>query len=194
MNRHTLQRLGAFAFAACALGLPFSAPAQTAPAPAANSANTFTNPLLDVGPDPWVISYKGFYYYMNSMGRNVTIWKTADMTDLRHAEKKVVFQPEPGHPWSRATAPGSKVGAGYFTVANQGSTPDRLVSVSSAFSEKAEMHETTTENGVSRMRPIAGGTVNQTIAATICAAGTVRSRIRRPTGTIIAPPMPCSSR
>ena len=44
------------------------------------------------------------------------------------------------------------------------------------------------------MRPIAGGTVNQTIAATICAAGTVRSRIRRPTGTIIAPPMPCSSR
>ena len=62
-----------------------------------------------------------------------------------------------GHPWSRATAPGSKVGAGYFTVANQGSTPDRLVSVSSAFSEKAEMHETSTENGVSRMRPIAGG-------------------------------------
>ncbi|MFL1876661.1 copper chaperone PCu(A)C [Hansschlegelia beijingensis] len=61
------------------------------------------------------------------------------------------------NPWSRATATGAKVGAGYFTLTNQGSTPDRLVSVSSDFSEKAEMHETTTENGVSRMRPISGG-------------------------------------
>ncbi|MFJ5488746.1 copper chaperone PCu(A)C [Hansschlegelia beijingensis] len=61
------------------------------------------------------------------------------------------------NPWSRATAAGAKVGAGYFTLTNQGSTPDRLVSVSSDFSEKAEMHETTTENGVSRMRPIPGG-------------------------------------
>ncbi|MBB3971507.1 copper chaperone PCu(A)C [Hansschlegelia beijingensis] len=61
------------------------------------------------------------------------------------------------NPWSRATASGAKVGAGYFTLTNHGATPDRLVSVSSGFSEKAEMHETTTENGVSRMRPIPDG-------------------------------------
>ena len=44
------------------------------------------------------------------------------------------------------------------------------------------------------MRPMVGGTVNQTIAATMRALGTLRSRISRPTGTIMAPPRPCSTR
>ena len=44
------------------------------------------------------------------------------------------------------------------------------------------------------MRPITGGTVNQTIAAISCVAGTLRSRISRPTGSIIAPPRPCRIR
>ena len=44
------------------------------------------------------------------------------------------------------------------------------------------------------MRPITGGTVNQTMADTICAGATERSRISRPTGTIIAPPRPCKTR
>ncbi len=44
------------------------------------------------------------------------------------------------------------------------------------------------------MRPMAGGTVNQTMAATMRSGGTLRSRIRRPTGTIMAPPRPCSTR
>ncbi len=63
-------------------------------------ANTFANPLLDSGPDPWVVWWKGFYYYSNSTGQDLTLLKTADITDLRHAEKKVVWTPEPGHPWS----------------------------------------------------------------------------------------------
>ena len=62
--------------------------------------NTFTNPLLETGPDPWVIWWKGFYYYSNSSGTNLTLRKTRDITDLKHAEKKVVWTPEPGHEWS----------------------------------------------------------------------------------------------
>ena len=62
---------------------------------------TFTNPLLDSGPDPWVVYWKGFYYYMNSTGDNLTIRKTADLTALRDAAKTVVWTPEPGHAWSR---------------------------------------------------------------------------------------------
>jgi GH43 family beta-xylosidase len=73
-------------------------PSQT-PAPATQT--TFTNPLLDNGPDPWVIWYKGFYFYSNSSGSNLTLRKTDDITDLRHAEKKIVWTPEPGHPWSK---------------------------------------------------------------------------------------------
>jgi GH43 family beta-xylosidase len=47
-----------------------------------------------------VIWWKGFYYYSNSTGTNLTLRKTADITDLRHAEKKAVWTPEPGHEWS----------------------------------------------------------------------------------------------
>ncbi len=62
---------------------------------------TFTNPLLETGPDPWVVWWKGYYYYSNTTGINLTLRKTKDITDLRDAETKVVWTPEPGHPWSK---------------------------------------------------------------------------------------------
>lgn len=77
-------------------------PAHTqAQAPAAGQAgDTFRNPLLPAGPDPWVISYKGTYYYMNTTGTNLTIWATPDITDLRHARKRVVWTPPATGPYS----------------------------------------------------------------------------------------------
>jgi len=66
----------------------------------ATPADTFTNPLLETGPDPWVVWWKGFYYYSNTTGTNLTLRKTADITDLRHAEAKPVWTPEPGQQWS----------------------------------------------------------------------------------------------
>src|SRR5437868_4861619 len=60
---------------------------------AAASANTFTNPVLPSGPDPWIIYRDGFYYYMNSTGSNLTIWKTRSVADLHNAEKRVVWTP-----------------------------------------------------------------------------------------------------
>ena len=42
--------------------------------------------------------------------------------------------------------------------------------------------------------PIRAGTVSQASALRISDFGTERSRISRPTGTIIAPPRPCSAR
>src|SRR5271170_6293090 len=65
------------------------------------SSATFPHPLLPVGPDPWVITHNGFYYYMNSTGSNLTIWKTRDITDLAHAEKKIVWTPPATGPYSR---------------------------------------------------------------------------------------------
>ncbi|RUZ41237.1 copper chaperone PCu(A)C, partial [Mesorhizobium sp. M7A.F.Ca.US.003.02.1.1] len=64
---------------------------------------------------------------------------------------------EIGHPWSRATPAGAKVAGGYFTITNKGSAPDRLVSISSDVSEKAELHEMGVKDGVMTMRPVAGG-------------------------------------
>ncbi len=55
--------------------------------------STFTNPLLPSGADPWTVYHNGYYYYTNSTGNNITLWKTKNMADLNTAEKKVVWTP-----------------------------------------------------------------------------------------------------
>ena len=82
-------------FVSCALVIALACGPAVAFGGAQTSSRTgtFTNPLLPSGPDPWVIAYNGFYYYMNTTGTNLTIWKTQDITDLAHAEKKVVWRP-----------------------------------------------------------------------------------------------------
>lgn len=67
----------------------------------AAAAETFTNPLLPSGPDPWSIYREGFYYYMHTTGTNLTIWKTRDLADLKTAEKKVVWTPPASGPYSK---------------------------------------------------------------------------------------------
>ncbi|MER9677833.1 copper chaperone PCu(A)C [Mesorhizobium sp. M0184] len=64
---------------------------------------------------------------------------------------------EIGHPWSRATPAGAKVAGGYFTITNTGSAADRLLSITSDISAKAELHEMGVSNGVMTMRPVTGG-------------------------------------
>jgi GH43 family beta-xylosidase len=66
----------------------------------AQSSGTFLNPVLPSGPDPWVIFHDGFYYYMNSTGNNLTIWKTRSIADLKTAEKHVVWTPPETGPYS----------------------------------------------------------------------------------------------
>lgn len=87
MTKSLLMKLSRLAF--LALVLTASALTQTA---------TFTNPLLPSGADPWVIYHEGFYYYMNTTGKNLTIWKTPDITDLKSAEKKIVWRPPEAGP------------------------------------------------------------------------------------------------
>ena len=82
-------------------GAQSTAPSATqAVAQPAASGDTFTNPLLPSGADPWVLVWKGNYFYMNTTQRTLTVWKTRDLGDLRDAQKKVVWTPEVGQPWS----------------------------------------------------------------------------------------------
>ena len=60
-------------------------------------------------------------------------------------------------PWSRATPKGAKVAAGYLTIKNTGTDPDRLVSVTSPAAGKSEIHEMSMDKGVMKMRPVPGG-------------------------------------
>jgi len=59
--------------------------------------------------------------------------------------------------WSRATPGGAKTGAGYLTIENKGSAPDRLVAVSGDVAGKIEVHEMAVNNGVMTMRPLEQG-------------------------------------
>ena len=53
--------------------------------------NTFTNPLLPSGADPWAIYHKGNYYYIKSGANAITLMRTPDITDLKNAEKKIIW-------------------------------------------------------------------------------------------------------
>ena len=61
--------------------------------------------------------------------------------------------------WSRATPNGAKIGTGYFTIENKGTTADKLIGVSGDISDKIEVHEMSMNNGVMKMRPVDGGLV-----------------------------------
>ncbi len=64
---------------------------------------------------------------------------------------------EIGHPWSRATPPGAKVGGGYATFTNDGDTADTLVAATISVADKTEIHEMSVKDGVMTMRPVEGG-------------------------------------
>ncbi len=60
-------------------------------------------------------------------------------------------------PGARATPKGASEGAGYMTITNNGTTPDRVTCVSSDASARCVIHRMTMENGVMKMRPVEGG-------------------------------------
>jgi len=56
-------------------------------------------------------------------------------------------------PWTRATPPGAKVGAGYMKITGSGAA-DRLVGASSPAAAKVELHVTEKKGDVMRMREV----------------------------------------
>jgi copper(I)-binding protein len=60
-------------------------------------------------------------------------------------------------PWARATPKGASSAAGYMTITNKGSDPDRVSCVSSDASAQCQIHSMTMDNGVMKMRPVEGG-------------------------------------
>lgn len=54
---------------------------------------TFQNPLLLHGPDPWVFQKGDTYYLTHSTGNSLKIYRTKNMSKLGEAESKVVWTP-----------------------------------------------------------------------------------------------------
>ncbi len=75
-----------------------STPAPIPPPPA---ANTFANPVLPSGPDPWIMQQGSNYFYTHTLGNRLSLWKTNKVTELRNATPVPI--------WSApATGPNSK--------------------------------------------------------------------------------------
>ena len=60
-------------------------------------------------------------------------------------------------PWTRATPKGASSGAGYLTVTNSGTAPDRLSCTGTDVAAQCQIHTMSMENGVMKMRPVEGG-------------------------------------
>lgn len=57
----------------------------------------FENPIIGDGADPWIVRHSdGYYYYTQTTGNNITLWKSKTITGLQNAESKVVWTPEEG--------------------------------------------------------------------------------------------------
>ena len=64
-------------------------PVDTTPA----NNNTFTNPLLSSGPDPWTARKNGYYYYTQTSGNKIALWKTQKIEDLKKVVPVTVWTP-----------------------------------------------------------------------------------------------------
>jgi hypothetical protein len=58
--------------------------------------------------------------------------------------------------WSRATAPGARIAAGYMVLLNKAAAPDRLIGASSPSAERVETHVHIRDGDVMRMREVKG--------------------------------------
>ena len=74
-------------------GAPIVPPVITPP----SIEKTFVNPLIN-GADPWVIRKDGFYYYLQTLGNRIAIWKTAAISKLGIAPNTEVFRAVAGTP------------------------------------------------------------------------------------------------
>jgi periplasmic copper chaperone A len=82
----------------------------------------------------------------------VTLVAAAPNDHAHHASPIAIERP-----WARATPPGAQTGAAYLTIVNHSTEPDVLVSASSPAAARVEFHQTTTTDGVMKMRPATSG-------------------------------------
>jgi GH43 family beta-xylosidase len=62
---------------------------------------TFTNPLLPSGADPYSFYKDGYYYYTNTLGNRIGLWKTKSIADLKNATYKTIYTPPAGTMYSK---------------------------------------------------------------------------------------------
>lgn len=62
-------------------------------------------------------------------------------------------------PWARASIGTDRPSAAFMVITNGGGTDDRLTAVTTEIAGKAELHKTSMDNGVMKMREVEGGII-----------------------------------
>ncbi|HEX5024065.1 MAG TPA: glycoside hydrolase family 43 protein [Agriterribacter sp.] len=62
---------------------------------------TFTNPLLPSGADPFSFYKDGYYYYTHTLGNRLAVWKTKNLSGLKTAPEKTIYTPPAGTLYSK---------------------------------------------------------------------------------------------
>ena len=100
--------------------------------------------------------------WLTAAGAALSLLATPLVARGRHAATLHLAEP-----WTRPTPPAAPAGAGYLTITNTGSEPDRLLGGTSPAVREVQIHQMKLMDGIMRMRPVAGGLV-------IPAGGSVR--------------------
>lgn len=66
----------------------------------ATAQETYTNPILDYGADPWMIKHEGWYYMTFTTATNITILRSKSIVEWGGAESKLAFEPPDGEAYS----------------------------------------------------------------------------------------------
>lgn len=64
-------------------------------------AQTFTNPLLPSGADPYVCYKDGYYYYTHTTGNRIDLWKTKNLALLKDAAHRTIWTPPANTAYSK---------------------------------------------------------------------------------------------
>src|SRR4051812_40036657 len=64
-------------------------------------AQTFTNPLLPSGADPYSFYKDGYYYYTHTTGNRLELWKTRNLAELKDAPHQTIWTPPANTAWSK---------------------------------------------------------------------------------------------
>ncbi|HEA28438.1 MAG TPA: glycosyl hydrolase family 43 [Leeuwenhoekiella sp.] len=66
-----------------------------------SQSETFSNPILPSGADPYSTFHDGYYYYTNTLGNKLVLWKTKNLTNIQEAESKTIWTPPEGTMYSK---------------------------------------------------------------------------------------------
>ncbi len=64
-------------------------------------SETFKNPLLPSGADPFSFYHDGYYYYTNTLQNKLKLWKTKNLASIADAESKIIWTPPRGTKYSK---------------------------------------------------------------------------------------------